>query len=335
MIKRLFIIVTLFVTIYGCSSTQTATKNNDTQDNTVSQEKVDQPVDFSTMLQPPEGWHHWDEEQTEFRGISSERAYLKILNDKSPQKEVVVAVIDGGVDTNHEDLKNVMWINEDEIPNNGEDDDNNGYADDVYGWNFIGGSDGENVNHDTFELTRLYRSLHQKFKNADTTSFNKKEREQYSYYKQIRSDYEEEVNRLDQQYNNIESLNQSMQEAKNILDDHFAGSSYSYEDIQALEATSQDLNFAKNVMIYVMENDIDSTLIADQKKQIYEFAKYGYNPDFNPRDIVGDDYEDKSERIYGNPDVSGADPSHGTHVAGILAAERNNGIGVAGVAENT
>ena len=87
-------------------------------------------------------------------------------------------------------------------------------------------------------------------------------------------------------------------------------------------------------MLYVMENDIDSTLIAKQKKQIYEFAKYGYNPDFNPRNIVGDDYEDKSERYYGNNDVAGPDPSHGTHVAGIIGAERNNGIGVDGVADN-
>ncbi|GAA5520110.1 S8 family peptidase [Aliifodinibius salicampi] len=335
MIKRLFIIVTLFATIYGCSSSQMATKNDSSQDKTTPQEKVDQPVDFSTMLKPPEGWHHWDEEQTQFRGISSELAYTKILSDNSPEEKVVVAVIDGGVDTNHEDLDDVMWINEDEIPDNGKDDDGNGYVDDVHGWNFIGGSDGKNVNHDTFELTRIYRSLHQEFKNADTTSFSKKKQEQYSYYKQIKSDYEEEVNRLHQQYNNIESLNQSMQEAKNILDEHYADSSYSYEDIQELDPTSQELNFAKNVMSYILENEIDSTLIADQKKQIYEFAKYGYNPDFNPRDIVGDNYEDKSERIYGNNDVAGPDPSHGTHVAGIIAAERDNGIGVNGVATNT
>lgn len=336
MIKRLFITLTVLATLYGCSSTQEAAKSDNTQNNTPpAWEQIDQPVDFSTMLEPPEGWHHLDEEQTQFRGIGSELAYMKMLNDKSPQKEVVVAVIDGGVDTNHEDLKNIIWVNEDEIPDNGKDDDNNGYVDDVHGWNFIGGADGENVNHDTFELTRIYRSLHQKFNNADTTSFNKKEQERYSYYKQIRSDYKEEVNRLNQQYNNIESLEQSMQEAKNILEEHYADSSYSYEDIQELEPTSQDMNFAKNVMSYVLENDIDSTLIAGQKKQIYEFAKYGYNPDFNPRDIVGDDYEDKSERIYGNSDVAGPDPSHGTHVAGIIAAERNNGIGINGVATNT
>ncbi len=48
----------------------------------------------------------------------------------------VVAVIDTGVDINHMDLKNNIWVNEDEIPGNGTDDDNNGYVDDVNGWDF-------------------------------------------------------------------------------------------------------------------------------------------------------------------------------------------------------
>ena len=50
--------------------------------------------------------------------------------------DVVVAVLDTGVDVNHPDLKDNIWINEDEIPDNGEDDDENGYIDDIHGWNF-------------------------------------------------------------------------------------------------------------------------------------------------------------------------------------------------------
>jgi len=61
---------------------------------------------------------------------------------------------------------------------------------------------------------------------------------------------------------------------------------------------------------------------------------YGYNPDFDPRSIVGDRYDDLTDRFYGNNDVEGPDASHGTHVAGIIAASRNNGLGVRGVAEN-
>jgi len=335
MIKRLLILLTASLFLYSCSTTKQASQDSNQQETAEQQTQVPDSVDFATMLEPPQGWHQLDEERTRFRGISSDWAYQNLLNKKSPKKEVVVAVIDGGVDIQHEDLKNVIWVNKDEIPNNQKDDDQNGYVDDVHGWNFIGGPDGQNVNHDTFELTRIYRDLHQKFADTDTSSLSQKEQQKYAYYQQIKSDYGKEIRELQQQYNNIESLENSMKEANQILMEHFGTSSYSYEDVKNLQPDNQELMFAQNVMGYVMENDIDSTLIADQKKQIYEFAKYGYNPDFNPRTIVGDNYEDKTERHYGNNDVEGPDPSHGTHVAGIIAAQRNNGIGMNGIATNT
>ena len=331
--KQFLIILAFAVTFYSCSTTQQVTSDDKTTEQ-YEQEAAPDSVNFDSMLEPPKGWHHWDEETTRFRGISSDKAYYELLANKSPKKTVTVAVIDGGVDTNHEDLDDIVWINEDEVPNNGKDDDNNGYVDDVHGWNFIGGADGENVNHDTFELTRLYRKLKKKYGQMGSATLTAEEREEYLYYRDIKSNYEEKIQELSQQYKNIQNIEQSKAEAESILKKHFSDSSYSYKQLQNLQPTSQELNFAKNVMLYVMENDIDSTLIAKQKKQIYEFAKYGYNPDFNPRNIVGDDYEDKSERYYGNNDVAGPDPSHGTHVAGIIGAERNNGIGVDGVADN-
>lgn len=327
MTKRFILLLSLTITLFSCSTTK---KTAQTQP-----QHPQKPVDFKTLLEPPKDWHQLDEQQTQFRGISSEKAYRTILKDKNPKKEVVVAVIDGGVDINHEDLKNVIWTNQDEIPDNQKDDDHNGYVDDVHGWNFIGGPDGQNVDHDTFELTRIYRRLNKQFGDADTSQFSSQEKKEYKYYKQIRSNYEEEVRKLLTQYTNIESLEQSMAQAKQILDQHFQDSTYTYDDVKKLTPNSRELNFAKNVMSYVMENNIDSTLIADQKEQIYDFAKYGYNPDFHTRQIVGDNYEDKNERHYGNNDVTGPDPMHGTHVSGIIAADRNNGIGIDGIATST
>lgn len=326
----LLLLIVAFIS-YGCATGGTSVQQQPQPEPRPTAE----PVDFSTLLEPPKDWHHLDEEQSRFRGVSSQLAYQTLLKDMSPQKEVVVAVIDGGIDAEHEDLKTVMWVNEDEVAGNGQDDDGNGYVDDIHGWNFIGGADGENVNHDTFELTRIYRKLHERFAGTDTTVLNKQQREQYAYYKKIRSDYEEKVKELSQQYANIQSLEQSIGEARQVLSQYFGSNGYNYEELQEFQPQDQQQAFAQNVMLYVMENDIDSTLIAEQKKQIYEFAKYGYNPDFSPRDIVGDNYEDKTERYYGNNDVAGPDPSHGTHVAGIIAAARGNGLGIDGISTNT
>ena len=327
--KRLLFLLLLSVTLYSCSTTEKAT-----QPQPDTPERVE-TVDFSTMLEPPKEWHHLDEEQTQFRGISSRLAYETFLNGKTPQKEIIVAVIDGGIDADHKDLKANMWVNEDEIPGNGEDDDQNGYVDDINGWNFIGGADGANVNHDTFELTRIYRRLAPEYSSVDTTQLSTEEMEKYHYYQEIRSDYEDKVREQVTQYENIRSLEQSLTQAQEILSEYFGNSTYAYEDLQDLQPENQQQQFAQNVMMYVMENDIDSTLIAEQKKQVYEFAKYGYNPDFHTRDIVGDDYDDKTERFYGNNDVAGPDPTHGTHVAGIIAALRDNEIGIKGVSTNT
>lgn len=327
--KRLILLLLLSITLYSCSTTEKAAQPEP------SKPAAPKSVDFSTLLEPPKDWHHLDEEQTQFRGISSRLAYEALLKDKSPGKEVIVAVIDGGVDADHEDLKAVMWVNEDEVAGNGKDDDQNGYVDDIHGWNFIGGKDGQNVNHDTFELTRIYRRLNEQFSEVDTVQLSGKMKDEFSYYKEIRSDYEQQIEDLVSQYNNIKSLEQSVDQANQILMQHFGSASYSYEELQNMQPQDQQQQFAQNVMLYVMENDIDSTLIADQKKQIYEFAKYGYNPDFSPRNIVGDNYEDKTERYYGNNDVAGPDATHGTHVAGIVAAVRNNGVGMDGVSTST
>ncbi|HLR26509.1 MAG TPA: S8 family peptidase [Fodinibius sp.] len=327
MSNRILLLVLLSVTLYSCSTTEQVSRQQPIE--------RQQPVNFDSLQQAPKNWYRLDEERTQFRGISSRRAYETILKGKAPQKEVIVAVIDGGVDIHHEDLAGVLWTNKDEVADNGKDDDKNGYVDDIHGWNFIGGADGENVNHDTFELTRIYSKLHPQFANTDTTQLSASQEEQYGYYRKIRSDYKDKIDELSQRYNNIQSLEESMKQAQRILRSHYGDTTYTYRQLQSLEPQDQQQAFAKNVMSYVLENDIDSTLIADQKESIYNHAKYGYNPDFNPRNIVGDNYEDTSERYYGNANVVGPDASHGTHVAGIIAADRNNDIGIKGIATST
>jgi len=79
-------------------------------------------------------WSHLDISTDTVPGVSLNKAYSELVKAKS--KTIIVAVIDSGIDIEHEDLAGKIWINDDEIPGNGIDDDNNGYIDDVNGWNF-------------------------------------------------------------------------------------------------------------------------------------------------------------------------------------------------------
>src|ERR1700743_16204 len=102
----------------------------------------------SAKTELPKGWHLLDKEKDGFYGISVNRAYDFAKLKKLKSKTVLVAVIDSGVDTLHEDLKDILWVNPKETPGNGIDDDHNGYVDDIHGWNFIGGKDGSNATED-------------------------------------------------------------------------------------------------------------------------------------------------------------------------------------------
>ena len=111
----------------------------------------------------PNGWHLMDKDSSGYYGVSANKAYSFVKSKKLKSKTVIVAVIDSGIDTLHEDLKPILWTNPKEIPGNGKDDDKNGYIDDVHGWNFLGGKDGRNVKEDSYESARVYHSLKAKW----------------------------------------------------------------------------------------------------------------------------------------------------------------------------
>jgi len=135
---------------------------------------------------PPKDWHLLDPATDRVQGLSVEKTYQTLLKDKS-SKTVIVAVIDSGIDIDHEDLKPVLWVNSGEVAGNGLDDDGNGYADDIHGWSFIGGKKG-NVNEDTYELTRELVRLSSKFGNSDVSSISKKEKNEFEYYEKLKKE---------------------------------------------------------------------------------------------------------------------------------------------------
>lgn len=291
------------------------------------------------QAKPPRNWFLLDPEMDQLQGLSVNKAY-ELLKGR-PSKTVIVAVVDTGVDTDHEDLARVIWVNEDEIPNNGIDDDKNGYVDDVNGWNFIGGKNGS-VNDDTYEVTREYVRLNKKFAGADASKFSKKDKLAYANYLKLKESWETKRAEDEEQFKIVGMLYSNLQFSLDTLR-KFLKKDITPEALQEVSSNDPNLVFAKSFLTTIFSNAIGTTAQEqlEELKEAYDSYKLAYevssNPDFDPRSIVGDNYQNTYERNYGNNHVKplpGPVGDHGTHVAGIIAADRENNIGIQGVADN-
>lgn len=282
----------------------------------------------------PQNWYNLDYTVDGVRGISTEKAYEQLKGKKSTK--IIVGVLDGGIDYNHEDLKDIIWINAGETPGNGKDDDNNGYIDDIHGWNFLGNASGENVQYDNLEVTRQIRIYEPKYMSVlPSTPLSEAERREFVAYQRMVADY---TTKLDQA--NFGNLNYGTlkEETDKIIEDLKKDpKDITKEDIDGFNAISDRQKMA----IRMIKRSLGDTSFEDFYKDLAEGVKYfsaqvkyHLNKEYNSRAIVGDNYEDASERHYGNPDIQGPDAEHGTHVAGIIGAKRENGIGINGVANN-
>ena len=282
----------------------------------------------------PENWFNLDKSQDNVAGVSTENMYKKLLKDRTSQT-VVVAVIDSGVDPRHEDLKPVIWVNKDEIPDNGIDDDNNGYIDDINGWNFIGGKNGENVNHETLEITRIVAHLQKKYEGKDPSSLSKKEKKEYKRYKKLEKEINDKRDQIKQQGMGYIMFASAIKKIKTGV----AKDKISIEDLKAFQSDDQEVAGMLPRLIDIMGQqgasfeEIESE-IAGASDYFSGQLNYYYNTEYDPRSVVGDDYSNPYDRDYGNADVQGPDAMHGTHVAGIIAAVRDNDLGIKGVADN-
>lgn len=286
-----------------------------------------QPRPQATALptEPPREWQLLDWSTDSVVGISSERAMSELLAGEQPRDTILVAVLDGGIDTAHVDLRANLWMNPRETPGNGMDDDGNGYVDDVRGWNFIGGTDGRDVNHDTFEVTRLYARC--RIANPDSVPADLRQR-----CPQISADYDRRRGIAERTLLNVRAADQAMSHAVEVLSKALGGDSVTPARVEALQPTSGDARQARQIYMQLASQGITQKEIADALKAYEGQIRYGYNTDYEPRGIVGDDYHDVTERHYGNSDVMGPDAEHGTHVAGIIGAVRGNGEGMDGIA---
>ena len=286
------------------------------------------------------GWGGADIVSDTIPGMSVEKAYTEIIKDKQGQS-VIVAVIDSGVDIEHEDLKNVIWTNTDEIPNNGIDDDKNGYIDDIHGWNFLGDIVEENM-----EYVRILRDGYSKFENASASDFSGEDLEAYNQYVEAKAEYDKEYGEAIQNKQQYEGIYQQLKAAHSAVSKEIGKEDYTKKELSEMTTTSEQLGQYKGFLTQ-MYTYAEGQTIPEFMEGIKEGVDYfagrlnsHFNQKLNARaTILEDNPDDWSTRYYGNNDVDGPDPKkadakHGTHVAGIIAASRNNGVGMNGVAQN-
>jgi len=258
-------------------------------------------------------WSHLDLVKDTIPGMSVERAYSEILAGKKG-KSVIVAVIDSGIDIEHEDLDDVVWTNKKEVAGNNKDDDKNGYIDDIHGWNFLGDAYNEQL-----EMTRILAL-------NDTSNPD---------YLRAKEDYEKEYGQTLQIKQSIDRLMQQVPPSQELLKKHLNTVEYTKEDVMKIQTQDQALLQAKNIQLFLYQQNLTYEKIKEAAEQYSEILNYNLSKDFKGRTTT-DNINDITDTAYGNNNILPVkkSESHGTHVAGIIAAERNNGKGIKGVADN-
>ena len=286
-------------------------------------------------------WSHADLTKDSIAGMSLEKAY-QFLEGKKPTS-VIVAIADSGVDIEHEDLKDVLWMNTKEIKGNNIDDDKNGYVDDIYGWNFLGNASGKMINADQLEITRLVKKGREKFGDKKSEEIAENDTYEFESYQRLNQEYmltisqkEFEIQEMQQTISNLERVKQVFTDVKKLV----GKEKLRLSDLDSLKPTSLMMISQIEAIKKILENgsNEDDLLeyyqkVADYTKELKKAIK-GYDLDLNVRETLGDDLYDINDKFYGNNNVIGDKDleKHGTHVAGIVAASRINNKGAKGVA---
>ena len=257
-------------------------------------------------------WHLMDLRKDSIAGMSVDRAYRELIKDQKGEK-VIVAVIDSGVDIEHPQLQNAIWINDDEIPNNNVDDDQNGYVDDIHGWNFLGEAELENM-----ESVRL-----QKKEGPGTEAYEKFEEERIKNIKNKKNELM-----------NIKDMIQQFHTSDSVIQVTLSKEDYTLKEVEEFSPKTFALMEAIMFRRFLEENQLTKSKLEVYRKGAQSGVDAHYNIDFDGRAIVGDNPDDINDRYYGNENVIGPKKegaNHGTHVAGIIAASRNDNKGNKGV----
>jgi cell wall-associated protease len=298
------------------------------------------PVVAQSKTQAPKNWHLLSYDKDSVYGVGVEKAYAELLKGKK-STPVIVAVIDSGIDTTHEDLKGILWTNPKEIPGNGKDDDKNGYVDDIHGWNFLGGKDGSSLKQDSDEATREYFRYKTLYVNPDSAL--DKDSKGYGIWQKLQAKIEKPNTEYKLSYRTMSKLQENLQKCEGILKNYLGKDDYTAAELDSVQTTDQDVMLARNFLTKLLRSTgEDNISFKDFKKELEEYLNelkrkaesMEIQPNKSREEIVGDKFEDINDKLYGNNDVMGTFAFHGTHVSGIIAAQRNNGVGIDGIVDN-
>ena len=272
----------------------------------------------------PGNWWLLDAAADHFYGTSAERAYHDLLAGRRPARGVVVAIIDSGIDTAHTELHDYLWRNPKEQVD-GRDDDGDGLADDVRGWDFIGGPGGKDVKEDSFEMTRRFAVLRKQFQAPNPDTASAQGRADYAEYLKLQAKIEQKRDEAKNEMAQLGRIAPAVERATEILRRALGSDSLTAANVSRLQPTTPDVIMARAQYLQLAEAGITPTQIRMAQEEAQADLQYHLNPDFDPRAaIVGDDYANTAQRNYGNSDVVGPDAMHGTHVAGIVLGVPGN-----------
>ena len=275
-------------------------------------------------------WYHKDFATTNVYGVNTQNAYNFLESKGLKPKTIVVGVLDSGVEVDHPGLVGNMWKNPKEIPSNGIDDDGNGYVDDVFGWNFLGGKNGD-VNEDNLEVSRVVKKYKDIFEGNDSAK-NKANQanmpEEYEMYKKSKDIFDKKGSEAKKNYQYFSGFSEAIPSIVATL----GQKTLTQENLNSIKIDSQEKQRNIHILSALLqdEKNIGKTsqevekILNDEIKEALKHYKsqatIHYNADFDTRaELVGDNYNDYSERFYGNNSYEGPDASHGSHVAGIIA----------------
>jgi cell wall-associated protease len=273
-------------------------------------------------------WHWKDLAKDGVHGVSLKEAHQELISLKLKPSPIVVAVLDGGIDTSHPQIKPYLWKNPKEIPGNQLDDDKNGYVDDFYGWNFLGNADGNNINKAAAEKSRVYHRYKKEFNplTLDSSQWNQEKKQTYLIWKQAAAEMifsEEDAANL----SFIKMAKNAVLKMGTVLIKEIEDTNFTAEQLEPFQPmgkiaadtkisylrTLQALGIDKSMGYSAILNDLNDYIAGKEQSSI----ALENEPEDLRKIIIQDQYENFKDQFYGNKDIMGPNARHGTHVAGL------------------